>query len=40
VIVLVPYLLLALAAAACVSGIARHEAGVARARAHNPKDFR
>jgi hypothetical protein len=26
-------------AAACVSGIARHEAGVARARAHNPKDF-
>ena len=36
--VLAPYLLLALAAAGCVSGIARHEVGVARARALDQKD--
>ena len=36
--VLAPYLLLALAAAVTVGGIARHENSVARARAHNPKD--
>lgn len=36
--VLFPYLLLALAAAVTVSGLARHENSVARARALNHKD--